>query len=644
MDLPPGVITGIDALKACGMQHEFAAHLTLLTAYTKSIIIIRACHAPNFDRKYIAPKPSYIKAKTSQNQGFFNSYIAVNALFQRLHNSSSVQNSVIQGLDKDITDPAYIHQTQLTVNTHDLIKQLGTDGDLLFDNYDPVSTELRLKFKPNKGTASFRQNGRFVLKLNESNNWMPTYTRPWNVPSTLQTNSILQNLDMIPSNQILNKEFKLYFQEAHEKLIKPAMVLAEPPKTIYQLKTALKTIADLLPADFPILSDNISYEQALLTIGEQRLQQLYTHPEVARVITGDWDGLALGVKAHTAKDFLTTYNTFLSEQQIIQLVQKAENYFEDLKLSIQSSTSNTSSAGNKSYQFIAHLKFSELIQELPLKQLGRITPAEFVFQQLINYAYKIPGNNIFGQDYKNTILPHPDADLNVINLFQHGFDMHNPHGPEADGGWLMIANGMQFYGEHQSQLTELLLMNEGELLKTTYFEVNHEIDMRPVFSNNGKNISWGAVVQKQIELNHPVAAETKEAYLYAQMIYQLEKKYKSDSSILSVTDANTVYKFIIHHESHRQFISSNLLNKYCIFVRANIQSRNNSLFSQKILRVFDSKLRYKNSLQTAYEMLEKLLPKDSSALEIQQIKNKLNELLYAAKDDYKFKNYARARV
>ena len=526
MDLPPGVTTGIAALKACGMQHEFAAHLTLLTAYTQSFIVIRACHSPNFDRRHIAAKPSYIRTKTSQNQGFFNSYIAVNPLFQRIiKNHDGINHShVLPDLTKAITDPDYIHQTQLTVTTHDLIKQLNTDGDLLFDSYDPLTRQLILKFKADKGLDDFRANGRFVIKLDEACDWTPSYTRPWNKPTDAHVDELLENLKSIPENLILNKEFKLYFKQQPDAELQSALVLAEIPRTIEHLRAVIKELEGILPENFPVIPNNLTQEQALKLLGPANLATLYSHPEAARVITGDWDGLLLGVNDKTNNIFLTSYNTFNGQQEINKLLEQSQKYFEYLKRFCIFNYSKNKN--NNFYPFIANLKFEQLISGTPFKQLGIISPAEFVFQQLINYTYRLPDNSALGEVCKNRCIDqdsdsfcpnkaHLDSDQNIQNLFQHGFDMHNPHGPENDGGWIMMVDGMQFHGTHYAQLSQLLLMNNAALLKNKYFDVSCKMDMRPVLLANGTDIGWGAVVKKQLELKQPVSKLTRQAYLCA---------------------------------------------------------------------------------------------------------------------------------
>ena len=262
-EIPEGVVVGREAINLAGIQQELVAHLALQSSLG-FLPVLRAGAPPNFDRKFIAAKPGYIKIKTSKGQGFFNGFLTQNHIFQR----PNMQGKPSALLETDILNPNYVHQTQLSINTNDLIRQLiKSNGDLELDEYDPQAPGLlSLRFKHDRGHFLFREEGRFVIQIESSVDGLRSseslsalqsaeslrvassstvsFTRPDYV---IPDNEIKSLADLLSSrgfnpSDVIDKEFKLSYQETLESDPKPAMVLAKTPRDVAGLKKALLAI------------------------------------------------------------------------------------------------------------------------------------------------------------------------------------------------------------------------------------------------------------------------------------------------------------------------------------------------------------------------------------------------------------------
>lgn len=95
-------------------------------------------------------------------------------------------------------------------------------------------------------------------------------------------------------------------------------------------------------------------------------------------------------------------------------------------------------------------------------------------------------------------IPPINYDINVDNLFQHGYDMRNPYGSNLEGSWLMIHNGVTYYGDTQEQLAKMLLV-DGILTEEHQFPITFSADMTK---------GWAEVIEKQQSLRHFSEART----------------------------------------------------------------------------------------------------------------------------------------
>ena len=127
------------------------------------------------------------------------------------------------------------------------------------------------------------------------------------------------------------------------------------------------------------------------------------------------------------------------------------------------------------------------------------------------FAYHLVAARLFKAKKINTgelmdeyVLPHPDYDNNVQHLFQHAYDMRNPGNLNINGPWLMVtAGGFILYGETQEQLVKILLSGNGCLLKNSFIDISHKVDMQ----------IWGKVIAKQLEFGQPVSQKTSNVYM-----------------------------------------------------------------------------------------------------------------------------------
>lgn len=99
-------------------------------------------------------------------------------------------------------------------------------------------------------------------------------------------------------------------------------------------------------------------------------------------------------------------------------------------------------------------------------------------------------------------IPHPQHDVNVHDLYQHGFDMRNPYGSNLEGPWLMVnPDGGVLYGETQEQLIDVLLTSD--YLEKNHMDINWGADM---------NAGWDRIIARQLELKQTVPPQTLISY------------------------------------------------------------------------------------------------------------------------------------
>lgn len=129
-------------------------------------------------------------------------------------------------------------------------------------------------------------------------------------------------------------------------------------------------------------------------------------------------------------------------------------------------------------------------------------PNEVITNALVKHLldhYKVAQAQ--GADKPYTI-PHLQHDVNVHDLYQHGFDMRNPYGSNLEGAWVLVGpNGGVVYGDTQEQLIEVMLT--GKFLEKNVIEINHGADM---------TVGWDRIIERQLELGQTIPDKTMLAY------------------------------------------------------------------------------------------------------------------------------------
>ena len=453
-----GLETGTSALKACGMQQELAAHLAMQCSAMGVIIILRAGSPPVYNYKR-GPKSGVNLSKTS-NQGLFKGSIAAERRFNRINNGRGIvhHQKDADHLTLPIDDPNHQYTVALPISIQDILREIEPDGDLQFLGYEDGL--LRLRYKDGKGDF----NGQFVINLIKGTHTSFFYSRPWDDPKNHPKWDPLKliitkpvTLEDIPDsiyNQLFNQVFTVgYVNHRGEipssEVIFEAKVFANTPKTVDDMLSAIQAIKIVDSDDnatalkeikkiweelsarmrgdalfsMPLVSDDCSAAIApsvttsslimsdLLQkeLSPEQIKLIYD--DCALVVTGDWDGLALGqplpefftdtllgFPAGYPKDQMRIYNTFGEEEQAMQeraaLREASWSYVGYLK-------EKYASHADTQFPFYSLLmKITEsytLFSELAIQRAGCITPHEFVFQQLINFTYRDIHNDVYGE-------------------------------------------------------------------------------------------------------------------------------------------------------------------------------------------------------------------------------------------------------
>tara|TARA_R110002110_G_scaffold415856_3_gene658425 strand:- start:4333 stop:5085 length:753 start_codon:yes stop_codon:yes gene_type:complete len=234
------LLTSTDALKACGMQEEFAANLVLMQQASKTSLILRAGSPPVYDRPR-SPKTGLNLSKTS-NQGFFKGQIAKDLKFTRLikDNLGKVHAIGHHKKDTEKLQTGEQNTVQLPIRLRDIVRELREPGgDLVISSFNQETNEIRFRYRKDHGENNFM--GEFVLNLNEGEKYNTHYSRSWD---KLESDSkYIASKDIIekPSNLIIsdkaweqlyrqmnNKEFLLFYCDTvSSKKLKPAKVFAD---------------------------------------------------------------------------------------------------------------------------------------------------------------------------------------------------------------------------------------------------------------------------------------------------------------------------------------------------------------------------------------------------------------------------------
>ncbi|MFJ1269324.1 hypothetical protein ACD661_12220 [Legionella lytica] len=586
-----GVIYGSKAMVASGAQQEFIAANMTQTSALKCAVILRAGDPPQYNKNRSA-KSGVNLSKTSQ-QGFFKGAIAKELRFSRMdsyrnplpHNKKDASNLLLKP-----TDPNYQHTMQLDINMGDIIRELRVGGDLKILGFDEHSSLLRLIYKKGRGPKRTAFHGQFTINLAQGRYNPLFYSRDWdrpdNDPNWDFEKKIIKKpreLEIVPDN-IYNKVFENTFdlgyteeQDANPapSSIKKAEVFANRPRSAKEFKMAMgenHPFFNLIQQskNLPELLENLRQQ---LTEEETHKTILEVYNKSGRIVAGDWDGLALGHPPSIIPQFAEVINVFKPGLEgffnIKKLMSTTQEYLVEIQQQARQKETQgiTISSFEKKVLSINHIR--HITSEFALSRAGCITPHEFLFQQVLNDAYRDKTNTHYGSRYNHRviqkafdqliqegknlakdkifvlarrilkqeaqtahyklsdtllnkfaehlcnnlslalknkgqkyILPHVHHDMNVHDLYQHGFDMRNPYGSNLEGAWLLITEDAGIlYGKKQEQLIEVLLT--GDFLEKNRIDINHEANWA---------VGWDRVIERQLALKQSIPEKTLKKY------------------------------------------------------------------------------------------------------------------------------------
>lgn len=586
-----GVRYGSRAMEASGAQPEFIAANMAQASATKSAVILRAGDPPQYNKDR-SPKSGVNLSKTSK-QGFFKGALSKELRFARTDSSGNPlphNPKDAAHLDLKPTDPDYQHTMQLDINMRDIIREIRPGGDLEVLGFDEKTGLLRLAYKEGRGPKTSEFNGQFVINLYQGEHTPQFYSRDWdrpdNDPDWDVDNKIIKKpaaLAALPEHiykKIFEDTFVVGYTEEKSanpdpSTIKKAEVFANRPRSAEEFKAAMgeahphfaliKECADL-PKILETLRTQLPQEEA-----EQTILEVYNR--VSSIVAGDWDGMALGHPPSLDPKFAEVINVFKPGNEGLANIRKLVNTTQEYLVQIQEKAQQKKDQGMAISAFeekvlsINHI--TSIASEFAIARAGCITPHEFLFQQVLNDAYRDKANAHYGETYNSALmqkamdrlvvdganlskdevsslaknllaeevknanyklsetllnkfaehlsnnlplalkndgkhyaLPHIHHDMNVHDLYQHGFDMRNPYGSNLEGAWLLVTDdGGIIYGDTQEQLIEVLLT--GDFLKKNHIDVSHGADF---------SAGWDRIIERQMALKQSIPEQTLEKY------------------------------------------------------------------------------------------------------------------------------------
>lgn len=601
----PGIFIGANAMMAAGAQSEFVSANIMQAQALNSSIILRAGDPPQYNKDR-SPKSGVNLSKTSK-QGFFKGSLAEELRFARMeqgepkpHHEKDVAHLALKP-----TDPEYQHRMQLDLNMRDILREVGPDGDLRVLGYNPDTGLLRFEYKEGHGakrdSSPHSFSGQFVVNLLAGENNPIFYSREWDKPEHDKNWDATQGvitkppeLAALPDNvyqQVFKHTFKLQYTESKNPEpsnaeLKDANVFANRARSADEFIQTMGTEhphynliknCDNLAEVLSTLADNLSAAEANKTI-------LEVYDKGGSIVAGDWDGMALGHPPGLDPKYAEVINVFAPKaegyQNKIILLERSDEYLQEIQNKAQEKILQGTPISAFEQKALSLPKISEIVSDFALARAGCITAHEFVYQQVLNHAYRDQLNTHYGEQYDTSAvqaameklviikeaitpdtihavakklaqaeimladgkfspimldkiaehmvshfalatknpeipytLPHLQHDVNVHDLYQHGFDMRNPYGSNLEGAWFLItADGSTMYGETQEQLIEVMLT--GDFLEKNHIDVNHGAAMEA---------GWGKIIARQIELGQAIPPKTMEHYDAFQKNQQLEQ-------------------------------------------------------------------------------------------------------------------------
>ncbi len=361
-----GLKTGPQALRECGMQPEFAASLQLMQNATGTSLILRAGSPPVYDRPR-SPKTGLNLSKTS-NQGFFKGSLAQDTKFTRVQTDENGKKSAIghHKKDKDRLENGQQNTVVLPVRMRDIIRELREGGDLQLTKLGKGpdgNTELRFCYKKGKGDKDFK--GEFVIRFSEGKTFQATDTRDWDRPEN-------------------DPEY-----DAKKRIIRK-------PNGVHMSDGLWERLYNFAKdKEFPLAYTNQANSNDLTPA------KVFANNE-GLIVTGDWDGLALGHPADLPENAKRIFNTFSDDPaEKLALIKQTRILLDQFKTKIDHKEMR-GEALSKFEIMIRNTRYAELYTEFSLQRAGCITPFEFLTNCIANCAYKEAQINYVRDESKST--------------------------------------------------------------------------------------------------------------------------------------------------------------------------------------------------------------------------------------------------
>ncbi len=142
------------------------------------------------------------------------------------------------------------------------------------------------------------------------------------------------------------------------------------------------------------------YKKSLESKGDLNKIILETYDKGGHIVAGDWDGMALGNPPGINPEYTKIFNTFSpqhGQDNQFDLMIRSEAYLKEKKEHANSQPEQERSAFDKLILKVD--KFQDIVSDFALARAGCVTPHEFVFQQLVNHAYRDEANQAYGESY-----------------------------------------------------------------------------------------------------------------------------------------------------------------------------------------------------------------------------------------------------
>lgn len=400
---------------------------------------------------------------------------------------------------------------------------------------------VNTRLDSNTGVLSFKQSSEginFQIDTKQLYKNQPKFSVKELKPEALPQTKIPNNLKELTQG-INNKQFKDAVYDKESKLLRiklqagtsdaysvviSGMEMSSIPNNINLGNVKPNTPGDIDAQTYDMiqqqLAQSIDGDMAYTLFQENGEKvQCFANTENGAPVSGDIDGLLAGAPKDLDPEYSKEYNTFAGAEQQMYLNEKVESLYQEYKNNLDDKEPSNFNGMEK--MLAKYESAAELYTDEQLSRGGCISAFQFLTMQIQNKAYA-DNNHFYGDE--QTVTP------SVTNLFQHGYDMHNPYGCNAEGAALVILPEMEpIYAESQEQLCKILC--SGNLLEENKFEVNYGCDMEK---------GWGDVVRKQIAIqendpknaNNAIPQKTLESF-YKYEIENLAQQAKENEGKLS---------------------------------------------------------------------------------------------------------------